>query len=74
MLANHFVIANVMNGRHWVLVTGTGNGYFTVNDPGFERATYNVWEVSQFGWYSRTRLPVKMNSWLTSFEEVLGLR
>lgn len=33
LLANHFVIANVMNGAHWVLVTGAGNGFFNVNDP-----------------------------------------
>ena len=68
LLANHFVIANVRNGGHWVLVTGAGNGYFDVNDPGFDRTTYNVGEVVRFGWYSRTRLPVKINSWLTNFE------
>lgn len=36
LLANHFVIANVMKGRHWVLVTAVGSGFVNVNDPGFE--------------------------------------
>lgn len=34
LLANHFVIANVDRGNHWVLVTGAGNGYYNINDPG----------------------------------------
>lgn len=74
LLANHFVMANVMGGGHWVLVTGAGNGYFTVNDPGFDRNTYGVGDVVRFGWYSRTRLPVKLGSWLSNLEELLGLR
>ena len=49
-----------MNGAHWVLVTGGGDGYFTVNDPKYEKAVYNIGEVSMFGWYSRTRQPMNL--------------
>ena len=49
-----------MNGAHWVLVTGGGDGYFTVNDPKFEKAVYNVGDVSMFGWYSRIRQPINL--------------
>ena len=34
-------IANVLNGEHWVLITGyAGNGNFYVNDPGFTTTQY----------------------------------
>ena len=37
----HGLIANVMNGEHWVLITGyMGNNNFYVNDPGFDNAYY----------------------------------
>ena len=36
------VIANVMNGRHFVLLTGwTASGEFLINDAGFDRTTYS---------------------------------
>lgn len=38
------VIANVMKGRHFVLVTGwnaTNSDLLIVNDPGFDRLTYS---------------------------------
>jgi hypothetical protein len=41
LLANHIVIANVNNGGHYVWVTGVGNGFANVNDPGFNRNTYS---------------------------------
>lgn len=44
-------MANVNNGGHWVLVTGVGDGYATVNDPGYDRGTYRFNEISQYGWY-----------------------
>jgi len=44
----HGVIANVMNGKHWVLLTGCkGGGVFTVNDPGFNRDTYTMGDIVQ---------------------------
>jgi hypothetical protein len=46
LAAGHGIIANVMNGGHWVLLTGClGGGVFTVNDPGFSRDTYGIWEI-----------------------------
>jgi hypothetical protein len=45
---NHGIIANVNNGGHWVLLTGcAGNGVFYVNDPGYSRTTYGIWEIGQ---------------------------
>ena len=45
---NHGIIANVNNGGHWVLLTGcAGNGNFYVNDPGYNRNTYSIGEISQ---------------------------
>ena len=42
----HGIIANVMNDGHWVLLTGClGGGVFAVNDPGFNRDTYGIWEI-----------------------------
>ena len=42
----HGIVANVNNGGHWVLLTGClGGGVFTVNDPGFNRDTYGMWEI-----------------------------
>jgi len=44
--AGHGIIANVNGGEHWVLLTGCkGGGVFTVNDPGFNRATYTMAEI-----------------------------
>jgi len=44
--ANHGIIANVRNGQHWVLLTGCkGGGVFTVNDPGFNQATYTLGQI-----------------------------
>jgi hypothetical protein len=35
-----------MNGGHRVLLTGClGGGVFQVNDPGFSRDTYGIWEI-----------------------------
>ncbi len=46
--AGHGIIANVNNGGHWVLLTGcAGGGTFYVNDPGYSRTTYSMWEISQ---------------------------
>lgn len=43
----HGIIANVNNGGHWVLLTGcAGNGVFYVNDPGYNRDTYSIWDIS----------------------------
>ena len=40
------IIANVMNGGHWVLLTAClGNGVFAVNDPGFNYDTYTIWDI-----------------------------
>lgn len=72
--AGDFVIANVMGGAHWVLATSVSNGYMSVNDPGFNKAGYGINEVVQFGWYSRTRLPINMGNWITGIREILGLR
>ena len=45
---NHGIVANVNNGGHWVLLTGCrGGGVFTVNDPGYNRDTYGILEISQ---------------------------
>lgn len=60
------MIANVDRGNHWVLVTGAGNGYYNINDPGYNRETVPSGQVVQFGWYSRLRLPIKINSWLAN--------
>ena len=46
-----FVPLQVMNGRHFVLVVGyskTVDGLFYVNDPGFDRDTYNYSDI--VGW------------------------
>ncbi len=44
----HGIIANVNGGHHWVLLTGCkGGGVFTVNDPGFNRATYSMSDIIQ---------------------------
>ena len=45
------VIANVMHGRHFVLVVGyAGDGdTLYVNDPGFERSTYSF-AADVVGW------------------------
>jgi len=44
--AGHGVIANVNGGEHWVLITGCrGGGVFSVNDPGFNKATYTMGEI-----------------------------
>jgi len=46
--AGHAIIANVNRGEHWVLLTGCqGGGVFTVNDPGFNRATYSMSDILQ---------------------------
>eukprot|EP01012_Entosiphon_sulcatum_P002857 TRINITY_DN1070_c0_g1_i1.p2 TRINITY_DN1070_c0_g1~~TRINITY_DN1070_c0_g1_i1.p2 ORF type:complete len:221 (+),score=34.69 TRINITY_DN1070_c0_g1_i1:40-702(+) len=46
--AGHGIIANVNNGQHWVLLTGCqGNGVFSVNDPGYNRATYTLGDIVQ---------------------------
>lgn len=42
----HGIIANVMNGGHYVLITGcAGNGVFYVNDPGFSYTTYTMNDI-----------------------------
>ena len=55
-----------MGGQHWVLATAASNGWMSVNDPGFNRDGYQVVEVVQYGIYARTRLPVKLGSYLTN--------
>src|SRR3546814_2285343 len=41
----HGIVANVNGGGHWVLLTGcNGNGYFRVNDPGYNRDSYHISE------------------------------
>jgi hypothetical protein len=55
-LRNYFkqgkvLILNVRNGGHWVLCTGLGNGYFSVNDPGFNVAKYTDAQVVLAGVY-----------------------
>jgi hypothetical protein len=41
-IQNRIVIANVMHGRHFVLVVGIMNDdVLYVNDPGFNRTTYS---------------------------------
>ena len=48
----HGIIANVNNGGHWVLLTGClGGGVFSVNDPGYIRTTYSMYEISQVAVY-----------------------
>ncbi|KAJ3431001.1 hypothetical protein M0812_02677 [Anaeramoeba flamelloides] len=45
------VIANVMNGRHFVLVVGyddSDDSFYYVNDPGFTRSTYKASDI--VGW------------------------
>lgn len=63
-----------MGGAHWVLVNGEENNILNVNDPGFNRDTYTLGDVVQYGWYSRTRLPIKLGSFISGLEELLGLR
>jgi len=42
----HGVVANVMNGEHWVLLTGCdGSGNYYVNDPGYDRNVYPAGDV-----------------------------
>ena len=38
----HFVIANVNQGRHWVIVTGVTGNEITVNDHGYNRDSYSI--------------------------------
>lgn len=63
-----------MGGQHWVLMTGCGDGWISVNDPGFNVDGYPFGEVVQFGIYGRARLPIKLESWLSGIEEILGLK
>eukprot|EP01029_Cantina_marsupialis_P012124 TRINITY_DN2677_c0_g1_i1.p1 TRINITY_DN2677_c0_g1~~TRINITY_DN2677_c0_g1_i1.p1 ORF type:complete len:190 (+),score=38.30 TRINITY_DN2677_c0_g1_i1:28-570(+) len=47
------LIANVHNGRHWVLATGTSNDCSTVyvNDPGYHVNSYSNSEIGQWRIY-----------------------
>jgi len=46
-------IANVMNGRHWVLLSACeANESFEVNDPGFSRSSYTYGEVGLVSIYN----------------------
>ena len=48
----HGIVANVMNGGHFVLLTGClGGGVFTVNDPGFAISTYSMDEILSLAVY-----------------------
>jgi hypothetical protein len=47
----HFVIANVNQGRHWVIVTGVSGNQIIVNDPGYNRDSYPISEIVEYGWY-----------------------
>jgi len=45
----HGLIANVRSGSHWVLITEYVSGTtFNVHDPGFNTATYDLSDMSQF--------------------------
>lgn len=66
LIAGRPVVANVMNGAHWVYVTGYGNGYFTVYDPKYDKLVYNTGEVHLYAWYSTTSAPVLFDSRPTS--------
>lgn len=45
LIAGRPVVANVMNGAHWVYVTGYTATYFTVYDPKYDKLTYDIEEV-----------------------------
>eukprot|EP00050_Salpingoeca_kvevrii_P016217 m.53476 g.53476 ORF g.53476 m.53476 type:complete len:177 (-) comp6767_c0_seq2:130-660(-) len=48
----HGIIANVLGGRHWVLLTAyEGDGVFSVNDPGFNTRTYHYNTMLRFSVY-----------------------
>jgi len=50
--ACHGIIANVLSGTHWVLLTGyAGNNVFYVNDPYFDTNTYAYSGMSQWAVY-----------------------
>jgi len=43
---NYAIIANVMNGAHWVLITGyAGGGMFDVNDPANFHSQYSYGDI-----------------------------
>ena len=48
------IIANVHNGRHWVLLTGRSGGRYTTNDPGTQTSpTYAHSEMVGFRTYKK---------------------
>lgn len=69
-MANHYVIANVDGGNHWVLVTNVGKdgSYINVNDPGYNREVIGMGQVVQYGWYERIKLPIDLIGLKTSLE------
>jgi len=43
---------NVRGGSHWVLMTSYSGTTLSVNDPGFNQATYDLSDVVGAGVYS----------------------
>ncbi len=48
----HGLVANVMGGGHWVLLTGClGGGWYAVNDPGFSYTQYHHSDIVELAVY-----------------------
>ena len=71
---NKIVIMNVHNGGHWVLATGYSGDSIKVNDPGYSTSAYALSEVvnGNTGVYTVTKMPLFLNSWLCSVEELIN--